>query len=154
MRLPLKERKSSSSSSFLTLHILCRNYRLNFLRTESEKQNLHLIEKFNQANNKRSSVCVRETFQERKFGLSAGTEKRSWCVVRWTRNLVKADQRGRVGEREREREREGGYVMHSTEPFLLLLSIKAGGSAPACGCQAGASRQHSPRHPARCPTSS
>lgn len=28
--------------------------------------------------------------------------------------------------------------MHSTKPFLLLLSIKAGGSAPACGCQAGA----------------
>lgn len=40
----------------------------------------------------------------RKLELSAGTDKRSWCVVRWTHNLVKADQKGRA-ERERERRR-------------------------------------------------
>lgn len=55
----------------------------------------------------------------------------------------------------RERERgKAGHFMHSTAPSPLLLSIKAGGSAPACGCQAAPSSQHSPRHQARCPTRS
>lgn len=48
--------------------------------------------------------------------------------ITWLRQIRKGELER---ERERKAERDGGYVMHSTEPFLLLLSIKAGGSAPA-----------------------
>lgn len=47
-------------------------------------------------------------FVERKSELSVGPKKQRWCVIRRIHNLVKADQKWRARERERDGEKGKG----------------------------------------------